>query len=163
MNDYEAQATGLQVLDRKVFASGETIFREGEAGTRAYVIQRGHVDIIKKIEGEKITVGTVGPGGIFGEMALIDDEPRMASAVVSDYCVCIIITSVMFQKKMSGLDPFLSGVLRVLVENIRSIQNSKQDAKAIEAMFIVTSDDQEELEQLLQLDGSDDESAFEIA
>lgn len=163
MNDYEAQATGLQVLDRKVYATGETIFREGEAGSRAYVIQRGQVDIIKKIKDEKVTVGTVGPGGIFGEMALIDDEPRMASAVVSDYCVCIIITSVMFQKKMNGLDPFLSGVLRVLVENIRSIQNAKQDAKAVEAMFAVTSDEQEELEQLLQLDGSDDESAFEIA
>ena len=96
MSDYEVQATGLQILDRKVFAAGETIFREGETGSRAYVIQRGHVDIIKEIDDEKITVGTVGPGGIFGEMALIDDKPRMASAIVSDYCVCIIITSVMF-------------------------------------------------------------------
>lgn len=163
MNDYEAQATGLQVLDRKVFAQGETIFREGESGTRAYVIQRGHVDIVKKIEDEKVTVGTVGPGGIFGEMALIDDEPRMASAIVSDYCVCIIITSIMFQKKMDGLDPFLSGVLRVLVENIRSIQDAKQDAKAIEAMFENVADDQDELARLVQLDDTDGENAFEIA
>jgi CRP/FNR family cyclic AMP-dependent transcriptional regulator len=96
VSDYEVQATGLQILDRKVFAAGETIFREGETGSRAYVIQRGHVDIIKEIDDEKITVGTVGPGGIFGEMALIDDKPRMASAIVSDYCVCIIITSEMF-------------------------------------------------------------------
>jgi hypothetical protein len=50
---------------------------------------------------------------------------------------------------MKGLDPFLSGVLRVLVENIRSIQVAKQDAQTIEAMFENGADDQEELAQLL--------------
>jgi len=133
--DFGAQTKGLQVLDRKVFPVGEKIFREGAHGTRAYIIQSGNVDIVKEINGEDVVVGNVGPGGIFGEMALIDDEPRMASAVVSDTCVCIIVTSALFQKKLGSLDPFLCGVLRVLVENIRSIQETKQDADSLEAMF----------------------------
>ena len=79
MIDSGANASGLQVLDRKVFAEGEKIFREGDSGSRAYIIQRGCVEIIKDIDGEDIVVGSVGPGGIFGEMALIDNQPRMES------------------------------------------------------------------------------------
>lgn len=156
MSEIAAQASGLQVLDRKVFAEGEKIFREGDSGSRAYIIQRGKVDIIKEINGEDVVVGTVGPGGIFGEMALIDNEPRMASAVVADYCVCIIVTTSVFQRKLAALDPFLAGVLRVLVENIRSIQNAKQDAAAIEAMF--NAGDVDEETAIPEKD-----SAFEIA
>lgn len=135
MADFGAQAKGLQVLDRKVFPVGEKIFREGAPGSRAYIIQSGNVDIVKEVNGENVVVGNVGPGGIFGEMALIDEEPRMASAVVSDTCVCIIVTSALFQKKLGSLDPFLGGVLRVLVENIRSIQETKQDSQVLDAMF----------------------------
>lgn len=156
MSEVAAQAKGFQVLDRKVFAAGERIFREGDSGSRAYIIQRGKVKIIKKINDEDVVVGTVGPGGIFGEMALIDNEPRMASAVVEDYCVCIIVTSAMFQRKMAALDPFLAGVLRVLVENIRSIQDAKQDAAALEAMF--ADAELEEEDPVVE-----DEGAFEIA
>ncbi len=164
MSELSAQTAGLQVLDRKVYAEGERIFREGESGSRAYIIQRGTVDIIKSINGEDIVVGSVGPGGIFGEMALIDDEPRMASAVVTDYCVCIIVTSTVFQKKLTGLDPFLAGVLRILVENIRSIQTAKQDAGAIEAMFQET--DVETVSEVLDGEAdlsADEDHAFEIA
>ena len=98
-------------------------------------MQSGSVDIVKEIDGKDVTVGTVGPGGIFSEMALIDGEPRVASAVVADTCVCIFITSAVFQKKLNDLDPFLSGVLRILVENIRSIQVAKQASQGLESMF----------------------------
>ncbi len=166
MSEPGGQSSGLQVLDRKVFAKGEKIFREGENGNRAYIIQRGMVDIIKDIDGEDVTVGSVGPGGIFGEMALIDDEPRMASAVVAEYCVCIIVTNTIFQKKLNALDPFLGGVLRILVENIRSIQNARQDTEAIEAMFEGVMDEPDETSQEPrdEVDWSEDEnSAFEVA
>ena len=162
------QTKGLQVLDRKVFAIGETIFREGDSGSRAYIIQRGKVDIVKDVDGEEVLVGSIGPGGIFGEMALIDNEPRMASAVAVECTVCIIVTSVMFQKKMNGLDPFLAGVLRILVENIRSIQNAKQDATALEEMFGDMPEDDGVDDALIDImtqknGGGADEDAFEIA
>lgn len=135
MSDTGVQIKGLQVLDRQVYPAGEKIFREGDAGSRAYIVQSGSVDIVKEIEGVDVVVANVGPGSIFGEMALIDDEPRMASAIVSDPCVCIVITSSLFQKKMNNLDPFLGGVLRILVENIRSIQEAKQEANGLGGMF----------------------------
>jgi len=126
---------GLQVLDRVTFQKGTTIFREGELGNRAYILQLGAVEFFKRVDGDSILVGSVGPGSILGEMALIDNQPRMASAVAAKHSVCIIVSEVIFQKKMAALDPFLAGVLRVLVENIRSIQDAKLERHEIDAML----------------------------
>ena len=64
--------------------AGEALFQEGDQGDRAYVVQEGNVDIVKNgVDGEVI-LGTVEKGGIFGEMALIDDQPRMATAIAAD-------------------------------------------------------------------------------
>jgi CRP/FNR family transcriptional regulator, cyclic AMP receptor protein len=125
MSFIPSHTAGLQILDHTVFPEGATIFREGENGSRAYIVQRGKVEFYKKLDNEDILLGSVGTGGIFGEMALIDDEPRMATAIVSEPTVCIVISEALFQKKLGALDPFLCGVLRVLVENIRSIQDQK--------------------------------------
>lgn len=115
----------VQVLDRSVFQEGTIIFREGDGGSRAYIVQRGRVEFYKELKGERVFVGSVKKGGIFGEMALIDDQPRMATAIVAEPSVCIVISETQFQKKMDMLDPFLAGILRILVENIRSIQDQK--------------------------------------
>ena len=125
MSFIPSQGGGLQVLDRSVFPEGTTIFREGDGGNRAYIVQRGKVEFYKDVDGEKMLVGSVGKGSIFGEMALIDDKPRMATAVVAEPTVCIVISEALFQKKLDATDPFLAGILRVLVENIRSIQDRK--------------------------------------
>lgn len=108
-----------------MFPQGATIFREGDNGNRAYIVQRGRVEFYKSVDREGLLLGSVGAGGIFGEMALIDDQPRMATAVVSEPAVCIVISEAHFQKKLAALDPFLAGVLRILVENIRSIQDAR--------------------------------------
>ena len=69
------------VLDRLTLQSGDFVFKEGEEGNQAYVVQEGTIDIVRKnSEGEDIVLGTVEKGAIFGEMALIDDQPRMATA-----------------------------------------------------------------------------------
>ena len=125
MSFIPSQTGGLQVLDRTVFPEGPKIFREGDRGSGAYILPQGRVDFYKKLDGEDILVGSVGKGSIFGEMALIDDQPRMATAMVVEPTVCIVISETLFRKKLETLDPFLAGVLRVLVENIRSIQDRK--------------------------------------
>ncbi len=129
------QTDGLQVLDRVTFPEGTTIFREGKSGNRAYILQSGAVDFFKRVNGEMVRVGSVGKGSIFGEMALIDQEPRMATAITVDNCICILVSEVLFHKKMAALDPFLAGVLRVLVENIRSIQDAKLEQHQIDEML----------------------------
>tara|TARA_R110001606_G_scaffold75843_1_gene175502 strand:+ start:605 stop:1090 length:486 start_codon:yes stop_codon:yes gene_type:complete len=156
-----SHSAGLQVLDRTVYPQGATIFREGENGNRAYIVQRGTVEFYKRLDSEDILLGSVGAGGIFGEMALIDDQPRMATAIVSEPVVCIVISEALFQKKLQTLDPFLSGVLRILVENIRSIQDEKIRPGNVAAPTSVPPlEDNNDVSAAIDGDDSD---AFEVA
>src|SRR5271168_481132 len=59
------------------FATGDTIFSEGEKGDEFFVVVRGKIEIRS---GDR-SLETLGPKGIFGEMALIDDSPRSATVV----------------------------------------------------------------------------------
>jgi hypothetical protein len=69
-----------EILERRTLKGGDTVFREGEQGSSAFVVQSGEVVITKLIDGEENELATIGVGGIFGEMALIDEQPRMATA-----------------------------------------------------------------------------------
>ena len=66
-------------------------------------------------------IGYVGAGEIFGEMAPIDNEPRMASATALKDTQCIVITEEEFQSKLKDADPFLNDLLYVLVRALRSV------------------------------------------
>ena len=65
------------------FQRGELIFTEGSVGRHMYVINSGGVDILKRIQSKDVLIGSLGVGEIFGEMALVDDLPRSATAVAS--------------------------------------------------------------------------------
>ena len=65
----------------RVYSEGEIIFQEGDEGDRMYVVQAGKVKITKKHDAGALTIATLGPGEIFGEMAMFDRMPRSAAAV----------------------------------------------------------------------------------
>lgn len=112
---------GHEVLDRRVYAAGEVIFKEGEIGRRcAYLVQSGKVEISKKAaDGEAFILGYINDGGIFGEMALVDNKPRMAMARAADTTTVIIVTEATFEDKLRKADPFIRGLLNMFVRNIR--------------------------------------------
>ena len=60
--------------------TGEFVFREGETANYAYVLVEGNVEIVKSTGDGYLTLTTIEKGAIFGEMALIDGQPRSAGA-----------------------------------------------------------------------------------
>lgn len=102
---------GLKTLHKEIFPAGTEIFSEGVQGNRAYVIETGKVAIWRTISGQRQTLGVLSNGSIFGEMALIDNEPRMASASAVTETVCIVIGEGVFKKKLEDADPFLVGAV----------------------------------------------------
>lgn len=64
------------------FEPGAVIFEEGDPGSRMYVIQTGTVRIVKNVGHRELTLARLGPGEAFGEMALLEGQPRSATAVV---------------------------------------------------------------------------------
>jgi CRP-like cAMP-binding protein len=109
-------------VERKVLYPGQFIFRTGEVGDRAYLVQDGVIIIQRtRPDGVDVTLGEVTKGGIFGEMALVDDQPRMACAMVKEQSTVIIVSREQFQSKLDKADPFIRALLKIFVRNIRAI------------------------------------------
>ena len=107
------------VMNRKIYKPGAVIFSEGETASRAFLVENGTVEILKTIDDKPVVLGAVHRGGIFGEMALIDNKPRMATAVAKDECTVVIISEQMFEERLKQTDPFIRALLRIFVRNIR--------------------------------------------
>lgn len=113
-------------VERKVYYPGQRIFAEGEEGNRAYLVEKGLVEILKiDNTGESRVLGTIKAGGIFGEMALIDNQPRMATAMAASETTLTIIPRQAFEEKLRRADPFIRALLSIFVRNIRNMTNEK--------------------------------------
>ena len=67
------------------FAAGEAVFRDGDESSSCYVVRDGHARAIREHpDGRQITLSTFGPGDIFGELAMFDDERRSATVEALD-------------------------------------------------------------------------------
>jgi CRP-like cAMP-binding protein len=73
------------------FVKGHVLFREGDTGGEMYVVQKGKVVIEKRLGGTEQSVAEIGPGDFFGEMAVLNDRPRTASAVCKEDTTCLVI------------------------------------------------------------------------
>lgn len=72
----------LAMARRRRFRRSEVIFHEGDPGDSVHLIDKGHVAIrVTTPVGDVATVRVLGPGELFGEMAVLGDQPRMASVV----------------------------------------------------------------------------------
>ena len=97
------------------FKPGETIFVAGEKGDNMYVIRSGEVEI----ERDGKVVEHLGPGGIFGEMALIDGAPRAATATTKTACEVAPITEKAFLFLVHETPYFAISVMRALADRLR--------------------------------------------
>lgn len=67
-------------LAREHFEAKETVFRQGDIGDRLYIIVDGEAEMVREEQGNEEILARLGPGDCFGEMALVNDQPRMATA-----------------------------------------------------------------------------------
>lgn len=76
----------LSAYSTVCFDAGAVIFREGDSGSTMYVIDSGEIEISRSSRGQQ-PVAILGPGDFFGEMAILEDQPRFASATARSACV----------------------------------------------------------------------------
>ena len=97
------------------FSAGQVIFEEGSPGEIMYVIQEGEVDILV---GNRL-LETVGPGGIIGEMALVDRSARSASAVAKTDCRLVPLDELRFKTQVHQTPFFAVQVMRIMADRLR--------------------------------------------
>ncbi|WP_295899342.1 Crp/Fnr family transcriptional regulator [uncultured Bdellovibrio sp.] len=77
-----SSSRGKRFTDQQVLklTDGEVLFREGDLSREMYIVQRGTVEVYKKVEGSTVILGKVERGSMVGEMSLLESLPRSASA-----------------------------------------------------------------------------------
>ena len=106
-----------KITDFESFAEGDEIFKEGDPGEYMYFVVAGEVQVFA---GGK-PVGKIGLGGIFGEMALIDDKPRSATMVAKTACKLIAINQKRFSLLVKEAPHFAIQVMQVMAERLREM------------------------------------------
>ena len=109
------------VLERHTYMANEVIFQQDDLGNHAFIIESGRVEISCTGNGKSVVINTLARNALFGEMALIDDAPRMATAVAVEPTVCAVIPAGKFRAKMAKADAFIETLLRFSVNNLRMV------------------------------------------
>lgn len=118
------------VLERRFVPEGTLVLRQGEPGNCAYLIQSGAVSVFAEHEGKTVELAKLELGQIFGEMALIFDDPRTASVKAIEDCNLIVITRQSFKQKLDRSDPTIKAIVRMLTQRIVSANNAVINKKS---------------------------------
>ena len=127
-------------LDVVSFSEGDTLFAEGESDFNWYLIIDGEVSISREsLHGPPHTLAELGSGEAFGEMALLEKTPRMASAVAVTEVRVLQLTSESFDKLLKNRDSVAVGMVREMaiaqcqrLREITTILQEITDTRAIE-------------------------------
>jgi CRP/FNR family cyclic AMP-dependent transcriptional regulator len=136
-------AKGLErvaaIATEESHAAGQTLFREGDPGDRLYVVVEGKTRISRQVPGMgEEALAVLGPGAAFGEMALIDEAPRSADAIIHERSKLLVISKEAMQDLMF-LDKELAyevlwNTVRILARRLRDT-NDKMTFMSISSKF----------------------------
>ena len=102
----------------KEFPKSTVLFREGESGKEMYVLQSGRVVITKKVRDQQKTLAVLGAGEFFGEMALISNKPRNATATVAEAARLLVIDPKTFEGMIRGNSEIAVRMIKKLAERL---------------------------------------------
>lgn len=102
-NDEEhTTPTGLFERFGETYPAGHVLFREGDAGKHMYVIQSGRVQLTRRVRGREVHLATLPVGEFFGEMAIINKQPRSATATVLEESHLLVLDARTFEAMIRG-------------------------------------------------------------
>ena len=97
------------------------VFSEGEFGPELYIIQKGSIRITKIVDNNEVMLALLKPGDIFGEMALLENKPRSASAIAHEDSVLMAVNRTNFKSMVVEQPKIISRLTILLAERIWSI------------------------------------------
>jgi|SRR5208283_585008 len=127
MSDIQAQ---LYSRFGKKISANTVLFHEGDQGEDMYIIQSGKVKISKRIRGVEKTLATLEKGEFFGEMAILNDKPRSATAETIEDCEMLSIDRKTFDTLIRGNAEIAVRFIKRLADRLRET-NEQMEALMI--------------------------------
>jgi pSer/pThr/pTyr-binding forkhead associated (FHA) protein len=121
---------GKNPFERYIVAHpmGDIIFSEGDIGTEMYILQSGSVELFKQIAGETRVLATLDKGDFFGEMSVLEDLPRTASARAKTDVELVKINGAMFDTMLKSNTEIAVRMMRKLSRRLREVTAMLEDA-----------------------------------
>ena len=115
----QLRALGAMIM-RRGAPRGSTVMREGDAADCLYVVVTGRLKVLMgEADGKETILSIIGAGEFFGEMSLIDDNPRSATVTAIEPCELLAITRRDFRRCLVENSDLAMAVMRVLVRRLR--------------------------------------------
>jgi CRP/FNR family cyclic AMP-dependent transcriptional regulator len=104
------------------YTPGQEIVHQGDTGAGAFIIRSGKVEVVQEKDGQQTTLATLGPGDVFGEMALLDEFPRSASVRAVEPTTALGIQRWHFKGIIESHPQLALALLPMLVRRIRAAE-----------------------------------------
>lgn len=102
-------------FDRRRFDTGELIVREGDRGDEAYIITTGRCRVFRDVDGQRVDLGEIGIGDVFGELAVFADQQRSASVEALEPVTAMVVTRRHFEDDL-GMSFWLGLFVKALAQ-----------------------------------------------
>jgi CRP/FNR family transcriptional regulator, cyclic AMP receptor protein len=145
-----------EVAVPRSFPSGRVIFREGDNSDTCYVVRSGHARAVREhADGRTITLAHFGPGDIFGELAMFDDERRSATVETLDEVEAVAILGPDFRRLLRQHPDIAVKLVTALGRKLRDANErlTRQSFQTVQSRVAVVLDG---LVRQAQSEGADD-------
>ncbi len=105
----------------KSYRDGEILFQEGDVGNCMFVIQEGHLEVIKTVDGQDVIVDVMQKGEVFGEMSIIERQARSATVRARGEARVLTIDSKTFLKRIQQDPSIAFNMLKTMSMRIRKL------------------------------------------
>jgi hypothetical protein len=124
-------------MTRMHFAEGQILFREGDSPDRVFRLLSGTVDILRELDGDTILLGAVGAGQFIGEMGVVENRPRNATARAANEVEAEILTPTEFFDQIAHSPSAARELIRRLSQRLREaddriVSDEKRSGRAHE-------------------------------
>ncbi|MBS2015898.1 MAG: cyclic nucleotide-binding domain-containing protein [Deltaproteobacteria bacterium] len=116
---------------RRTFGPGESIVNEGDDGDSAFIILEGRCEIRKELPTGTEVLNVLGPGDVFGEMAILTTGPRTASVVTAEPTTVLVVTSSVLEQELAALKPWMATLLKSVATRFREIDTKHRATYAV--------------------------------
>ena len=110
---------GDGVFPLRAVAMGEVVVREGDEADAAYIIETGKLEAYRGEGDTRKALREMGPGEVFGEMAILSPGPRTASVVAIEDCQLRVVTADALSRELDSLKPWMGAFVRTLATRFR--------------------------------------------
>jgi len=130
----EERCSSSSLLRSRRFDKGEVIFHQGDVGTALFIVRRGEVAIrLSSDDGKEVILTLLDRGDFFGELALLDGEPRSTDAVAREESDLLILQREDFQRFLDSRPQVVKGLLAALSRLVRRVTQLVHDSTFLDA------------------------------